>query len=463
MRAPFFCGTQARPGAQSVVTKQVAPFPTGSSDEHATGAIISAPANPPTTSAHTAAESEWRDRFSKRAVTKTAYHAAESTSQLVSWPSKRGLSQRDEDIPLVHGLTLGAVDFLDGSAGGRLDRHLHFHGLEDHAGIPLGDGRPLFDLDFPHGAGDVRDDVRRHGPQPTQFYVRLRVPKNMMNGAPPLRGKGKSIDQRLRIEAKAGSFPSARNDTTMAEQKESSVLFSLKELMNLEEDRIKQEETERQRQEQAVVNARLEAERKAREEEEARMAAAEEQRRQGEQRSREEQARLEAIRHAEIEKARLDAENAARLEQLRAHQAHEQNITALKQDKGKKNLLFIAIGAGILLVVVMIGGGIAIKGQMDKAAALQAQLGQLAQDEADIKSQMANASAEDKARLQAELDAKEAAIQNLKDHPNAVQTTAPVSHPVAHTGGGGGGGGSKPASTKPPCNCTPGDPLCSCL
>jgi colicin import membrane protein len=303
------------------------------------------------------------------------------------------------------------------------------------------------------------------GGEATQFYVRLRVPKNMMNGAPPLRGKGKAAPtagryQRLRIEAKAGSFPSARNDTTMAEQKESSVLFSLKELMNLEEDRIKQEETERQRQEQAVVNARLEAERKAREEEEARMAAAEEHRRQGEQRSREEQARLEAIRHAELEKARLDAENAARLEQLRAHQAHEQNITALKQDKGKKNLLYIAVGVGILLFVVMIGGGIVIKGQMDKAAALQAQLGQLAQDEADIKKQMSSASAEDRARLQDELDAKEAAIQNLKDHPNAVQTTAPVTHPVSH-----GGGGTKPPATsnKPPCNCTPGDPLCSCL
>ena len=31
----------------------------------------------------------------------------------------------------------------------------------------------------------------------------------------------------------------------MAEQKESSVLFSLKELMNLEEDRIKQEEADK--------------------------------------------------------------------------------------------------------------------------------------------------------------------------------------------------------------------------
>jgi len=251
----------------------------------------------------------------------------------------------------------------------------------------------------------------------------------------------------------------------MAEQKESSVLFSLKELMNLEEDRIKQEETERERQEQAVVNARLEAERKAREEEEARMAAAEETRRQSEQRSREEQARVEAIRHAELEKARLDAENAARLEQLRAHQAHEQNLTALKQDKGKKNLLYIAVGAGVLLLVALVGGGIAIKGQMDKAAALQAQLGQLSQDEADIKNQMAHASAEDRARLQQELDDKEAAIQNLKDHPNAVSTVAPVHTAATHTGGGGGGGGTTTAKTanKPPCNCTPGDPLCSCL
>jgi hypothetical protein len=32
----------------------------------------------------------------------------------------------------------------------------------------------------------------------------------------------------------------------MAEQKESSVLFSLKELMNLEEDRIKEEEAEKE-------------------------------------------------------------------------------------------------------------------------------------------------------------------------------------------------------------------------
>ena len=58
----------------------------------------------------------------------------------------------------------------------------------------------------------------------------------------------------------------------MAEQKESSVLFSLKELMNLEEDRIRQEESARKAKQEAELQARLDAERRQREEEEARLA-----------------------------------------------------------------------------------------------------------------------------------------------------------------------------------------------
>ena len=42
----------------------------------------------------------------------------------------------------------------------------------------------------------------------------------------------------------------------MAEQKESSVLFSLKELMSLEEDRIRQEEDEKRRKAEAELSAK---------------------------------------------------------------------------------------------------------------------------------------------------------------------------------------------------------------
>src|SRR5262245_59088479 len=97
----------------------------------------------------------------------------------------------------------------------------------------------------------------------------------------------------------------------MAEQKESSVLFSLKELMTLEEDRIKQEDDDRKKKEQAEVQARLDGERRAREAEEERVRQENERKRQEDQRTREEQARVEAIRQGEVEKARKDAENQA--------------------------------------------------------------------------------------------------------------------------------------------------------
>ena len=69
----------------------------------------------------------------------------------------------------------------------------------------------------------------------------------------------------------------------MAEQKESSVLFSLKELMNLEEDRIRQEATARKAKQDAEVQARLDIERRQREDEEARIRGEEDRRRAEEQ------------------------------------------------------------------------------------------------------------------------------------------------------------------------------------
>jgi len=245
----------------------------------------------------------------------------------------------------------------------------------------------------------------------------------------------------------------------MAEQKESSVLFSLKELMNLEEDRIRTEENEKKRLEEAALQARLDAERRAREQEEARIRAAEEERRVHEQRQREEGARLDAIRNAEMEKARLDAENAARLEQLRHQQEHERQIHALSQDKSKKKLQWIAIASGVFLLIAVIGGGFAIKSSLDKQKMLEDQLSSLNGESEALKAKLGSAtSPEERARLQAELEAKEAAIKDLKDHPNTVSTAA---RPAVRTGP------AQPKSNKgdtgKPCNCTPGDPLCSCL
>jgi colicin import membrane protein len=246
----------------------------------------------------------------------------------------------------------------------------------------------------------------------------------------------------------------------MSEQKESSVLFSLKELMSLEEDRIRKEEDERRRREEAELQAKLEAERRARAEEEARIQAEEARRRAEEQRAREEAARLEAIRQAEVEKARLDAENAARIEALRHQQEHERQLEAVRADKGKKRLALIAGASGFVLLVALIGGGIVIKNQIDRQHQLESQLNALTSEKEDIERKLRAAKTDDeRARLQAELDEANRRIADFKNNP-APAPTQTVKRPT---------GGNTPAGTgakqpdKPKCNCTPGDPLCSCL
>lgn len=256
----------------------------------------------------------------------------------------------------------------------------------------------------------------------------------------------------------------------MAEQKESSVLFSLKELMNLEEDRIRQEEDDRQRKADAEMQARLDAERRAREAEEARLRDQENQKRGEEQRAREEQARLEAMRQAEVERARVEAENAARMQAMQAQQEHERQLTHIKESQGKKKATYIAGGIGVLLFLGLIGGGLAFKSASDKQAAAElAHKQEMAEYEAklqkatkdleaqnqqvkDLESSVANA------KTEGEKKAAEAALLAAKEEQK--KRAGQVSSFKPPVPGANPGGQSKP---KPPCNCQPGDPLCSCL
>jgi len=249
----------------------------------------------------------------------------------------------------------------------------------------------------------------------------------------------------------------------MAEQKESSVLFSLKELMNLEEDRIRQEEDTKRKAEEAAAAARAETERRAREEEEARIRAQEEKRRGEDLRTREEAARLEAIRHAEVEKARLEAENRARMEQLRHQQEHERQLAMVTQDKSKKRLVLIASGAGVLFIGALVGGAVLYSNAQKRQQELQAQLSDLTakQEEnnrkmSDLNEQLGKAtSPEDRARLEQQIeDAKKKAAEIA-----AAQQSVKTGGTVRPTGGGG-----TPVvrSNLPKCKCTgTGDPLCS--
>lgn len=246
----------------------------------------------------------------------------------------------------------------------------------------------------------------------------------------------------------------------MAEQKESSVLFSLKELMGLEEDRIREEEAQKEAAARAAHEAKLAAERAAREAEEARMRAEEEERQRDDQRRKEEAARLEAIRVAEIERARAEAEHQARLASVTAQQQHEATMAALSQDRHKKRL---QIMVGVIGGVLLIGGvaGVAMfqqnKSDNERRAAIEAASRKEAEDklqrlqrefemasrkEQELSRSLASAKDEaERTRLQAELD------KAKKDKDKAGGGIRP------------GGGGPKPAgAAKAACN--PNDPLC---
>lgn len=135
----------------------------------------------------------------------------------------------------------------------------------------------------------------------------------------------------------------------MAEKKESSVLFSLRELRQLEDDRVTKEQQDLSARLAAEKQAKLDAERRAREEEEAKLRA-EQERVRAEQERREALEREERIRVQETErKAQVEAQ--MQLEQQRLHHEHEQKLAAAPKRSHK--VLYAIVASMVVLVIVL--------------------------------------------------------------------------------------------------------------
>jgi hypothetical protein len=251
----------------------------------------------------------------------------------------------------------------------------------------------------------------------------------------------------------------------MAERQETSVMASINDILRdakdqeakaveavrtqaLEKERARQEALRRQ-QEEEVQRLKLE-------EEERQRRAYEEQRRAAE---------LAAIHQATVEKARLEAEAQARHAELASRQAHETRLRTLEHDKTKRSLKIAAAAMTGLLVVALAGGGVAFKNQSDKQKAVAAQLEELQKkmadverERADVQSKLAAATdPEEKRRLRAELDAKEATIAAMAKEAQAKGAkpgTAPALGPAAPV--------KTTAQPAGPCTCNPRDPMCTC-
>ncbi|HVY36393.1 MAG TPA: hypothetical protein VHM31_00605 [Polyangia bacterium] len=186
----------------------------------------------------------------------------------------------------------------------------------------------------------------------------------------------------------------------MSDRRENSVLFSLKELRRIEDDRVRREQDELAARREAERAAKEAAERAAREEEERIRRAEEERIRRAEEekqaRMREEQLRLEEAER----RARVEADMQLQQERMRLE------VQARAKNSPVKAVL------GVSLVLVAIGGGLAYKmyqQHQTEMAAQRAQMALVEQQKARIEAEKAKAEAEYKTQLaaiQKEMDDK---------------------------------------------------------
>ena len=184
----------------------------------------------------------------------------------------------------------------------------------------------------------------------------------------------------------------------MAERKESSVLFSLRELRSIEEERIAEEEAARRRADEERKRAAEDAERRVREAEEARRLAAEE----AERRGREEAERHHREGRLRVEEAerRARVEAQAQLEQQRLHK--EMELRAMEVQRKRPTAL---IAVAVILLVAVGGLGFFAYKKSQESEQLDKQLAAL-QDQMDRTSGEVNGLA---GKLQQDLEAIRAA------------------------------------------------------
>jgi colicin import membrane protein len=162
---------------------------------------------------------------------------------------------------------------------------------------------------------------------------------------------------------------------------DTSVLVSLSELAEIEEERIRDEEKQHARARAERAREQRLAEQQRREEAAARAHAAEQARLQRERERTEEQARAEARRQAAIEVARIEAEGKARLAAEDAARAHE---LASIRARGERRSRRLQHGLVAVLGLALCGGAAAVHDLWGQVTELELQAQRLGASERTV-------------------------------------------------------------------------------
>lgn len=243
--------------------------------------------------------------------------------------------------------------------------------------------------------------------------------------------------------------------------KETSVIFSLQELMRMEQDRISDQERERERQQREREQAEREAQRLAALAQEQKLRQEEQQRRSEEARAREEAARIEAMQQAILESERVRAIEQARKVQTEHERVHslelERAVLALSRRRVRTALVGVSVTACLLLGSSSVAWfGVLLPEAERRVASLQDRAARIEQDNDGLKRKLETTSASmdrlveqlrtsETARgtLSARLDEAERELDRLGKKPSSS----------------GAASGPKPPPSGPVCS-NPLDPMC---
>lgn len=239
-------------------------------------------------------------------------------------------------------------------------------------------------------------------------------------------------------------------------RRDESVTFSLRELQELEQERIAREKREAEEREAAAARAREESARREAEAIAARERAEAEAREAERRRELEELARREAMQKALVEQARIEVEARTRAEEADRERRHERELAALRASQAKQGpggFVASAIGGAVVaLLAASVVYFAALKPNVDRQIA---ELG-------DQSSRADSRSAELERRadsLQAALDGAQRELKELRERPAPVAAPAPKG-PTATGTGPRTPRATQAAPPLPPTVCLKGDPLC---